>query len=439
MEPRGEIVKAGAIATLALIAFAIVTLLAAPEASAGCTGLSGNYAILLQGFAALGLPIQPAAGVGAIQLNPETCTVTGELIYNANGTVVVYPTLIYEANPGFSGTSAQLTGTYSLQNPYSGTLSFTDNGTCAGCSNSGTSFNFTITASRGTEIFGTSTGGGPILTLTAEKQAAFSPTQVAGAYPFDCVAIGLGAGVGTSLRGPLSLSGTIVYPLTTCLLPAPSSDNCVGGSIVFNYNGTIITDGLTEIGGEFLNTTDATISNEDLVTISSGVMPVTEMNRVLWGSTNQYHWIIGTNGPGAGVGGPGVPAYGPDTANVVTCTGGADPAGTVTIAPTSMSLVTSPKTPSRHTATRNVTITNNTARYLAYAGSNPNSGPPPVSVTSDNCSGYNGFIAAFSSCSFTVVCTNSGGTSVTSVPIAVGVDQAATNDPTNVVNVSCTN
>jgi hypothetical protein len=205
----------------------------------------------------------------------------------------------------------------------------------------------------------------------------------------------------------------------------------VGGSIVYNNNGTTVTDGLQVEGPQAPNASDATLSDEDVLGISSGIIPVTEMSLVLWGSANQYHWMIGMNGPGAGE---------DDTpANVVTCTGGADPAGTVTISPTTMSLVTSPKTPSRHTVTRNVTITNNTARYLSYAGSNPNSGPPPVSITSDNCGGYNGSIPAFSSCTFTVVCTNSGGTSVTLVPVTVGVDQAATNDPTNVVNVSCTN
>jgi len=431
MGRRGEVVNVGAIAVLTLISFAIVTLLPTPRAFASCAGLSGNFAVLLQGFAASGLPIQPAAGVGAIQLNPATCTVTGELIYNANGSVVVYPTLVFGSNPGFSGTSAQLTGTYSLQNPYSGTMSFTDNGACSGCSNSGMAFNFAVKVSGGgSEIRGTSTGGGAVLTLTAEKQAAFNPKQLVGAYPFSCVGIGMVAGNPSGL--PFSLSGAIVFPPTACLFPGPFSDNCVGGSMVFNNNGTTVADGLYVLGPQSPNVSDATLSDEDVLGISSGIMPVTEMSRVLWGSANQYHWIIGTNGPGVGAGSD-------NTANVVSCTGGADPAGTVTIVPTTMSLVTSPTIPLRHTATRQVTIANNTARYLAYDGSSPNSGPPPVSVTNDNCGQNYGFIPSFSSCSFTVVCTNNGGTSVTSVPITVMVDQASTNDPTNVVNVSCTN
>ncbi len=428
MKHRGEVARAGATAILALFVFAIVTLLPAPKAFAGCTGVSGNYAILLQGFAASGLPTQPAAGVGAIQLNSATCTVTGELIYNANGSMVVYPTIIEGLNPGFSGTSAQLTGTYSLQNPYSGTLSFTDNGTCSGCSNSGTAFNFIITVSHGTEIRGTSSGGGPILTLTAEKQAAFSSTQVIGAYPFNCVGTGTPGGYGST--GPFALTGTMVYPPTTCLFPGPTG-NCVGGSIAFNNNGTTVTDGLYLAGPQPPNASDATLNDEDILGFSSGIIPVTEMSRVLWGSANQYHWIIGANGPGAGE--DGIPA------NVVTCTGGADPAGTVLILPTAMSLVTSPTNPLRHTATRQVTITNNTARYLNYIGWQTISGTGAVDVPDDNCLQPDYSIPAFSSCSFTVVCTNSGGTSVGLAQIIVGLDQAATNDPTNVVNVSCTN
>ena len=433
MKHRGEVLKVGATGSLALFVFTIVALLPAPKAFASCAGLSGNYAVLLQGFAASGLPTQPAAGLGAIQLNGATCTVTGELIYNANGNVVVYPTLIYGVNPGFSGTSAQLTGTYSVQDLYTGTISFTDNGTCSGCSNSGTAFNFTINkVSGGTEILGTSTGGGPVLTLTAEKQAAFSPTQFVGAFPFNCVGTGTGTGGGSDFGGPLSLFGTIVYPPATCYLPSRDG-NCVGGSMVFNNKGTSVTDGLYVEGPQSPNATDSTLSDEDVLGILSGIIPVTEMSSVFWGSANQHHWMIGMNGPGAG--------EADNPANVITCTGGADPAGTVLISPATMSLVTSPTNPSKHTATRQVTITNNTARYLAYGGTDPLSGPPPVSVTNDNCGQYyyGQYIRPYSSCSFTVVCTNSGGTSVTSELLGIGLDQAATNVPTDFVNVNCTN
>jgi hypothetical protein len=427
VERSDEVKRVGATATLALFVFAIGILLPTLNVFAGCTGLSGNFAIQLQGFAAPGTPTQPAAGFGAIQLNPATCTVTGELIYNANGSVVAYPTLVFGANPGFSGTSAQLNGSYSMRNQYSGTISFTDNGACSGCSNSGLAFNFAIEVSRGSEIHGTSTGSGPILAVTAEKQAAFNPTQLVGAYPFSCTGVSDG-----NPSAPFSLSGTMVYPSTTCLFPA-FSGNCVGGSIVFNNSGTTVTDGLYAISPQSPNSTDATLNDEDVLGIRSGPIPLTEMSRVLWGSANQYHWIIGTNFPAAGTAGD-------NSADVVSCAGGADPAGTVVISPTTMSLVTSPTNPLKMTATRQVTITNDTARYLGSGGSYPNSGPPPVDVINDNCGQYGeGYIPAFSSCSFTVICTNSGGTSVTSVPISVTVDQAATNDPTNVVNVSCTN
>lgn len=442
MKHRGEVLKVGAIG-LALFAFTIVALLPTAKAFASCAGLSGNYAVLLQGFAAPGLPTQPAAGLGAIQLNGATCTVTGELIYNVNGTVGVFPTLIDGidgVSPGFSGTSAQLTGTYTVQNPNTGTISFSDNGACSGCSDSGTAFNFTINKmSGGSELLGTSASGGPVLTLIAEKQAVFSPTQFVGAFPFSCVGTGTGTGVGKSFGGPLSLSGTIVYPPATCYLPL-FQKNCLGGSMVFNNNGTSVTDGLYVLSPQSPNATDATLSDEDVLGISSGIIPVTEMSSVFWGTANQYHWMIGMNGSGAGEN--GIPA------NVVTCTGGANPAGTVLISPTTtISLITSPTNPSKHMATKQVTITNNTARYLSYGGTSPLNGPPPVSVINDNCfqvfldsqyySQY--WIRPYSSCSFTVVCTNSGGTSVTSEQLGVGLDQAATNLPSNFVNVNCTN
>ena len=68
------------------------------------------------------------------------------------------------------------------------------------------------------------------------------------------------------------------------------------------------------------------------------------------------------------------------------------------------------------------------------------SGPPAVTVTSDNCSagGLPGCIQPYTTCTFNVVCTNSGGSTVSPVTVSVGLDQQATNDTSNTVAVNCT-
>src|ERR1700735_3015753 len=402
------IVSAGLAASLGIM------LISSSTAFAGCAGLSGNYAILLQG-ATNSSPPQPAVGVGAIQLNSATCSVTGELIYNTNGSIPVYP----NNTPEFTGTSAQLSGTYSMQNAYSGMLNFADNGACAGCSNSGVPFSFAITT-HGTEILGTGQvvqpsqfghgATGTTLTLTAEKQATFSPTQLVGTFPFSCSATSMGTFFPAG--DVYSFTGVIVYPSgpyipvplgtgSTCLLSGlPPADDA--GVTLSGLCDT--TDGCVGNGAPLApitsqsppNASDATVNLTDLDDCMMEAAPIPGMSTVLWGTSNQYHWSVGTN-----------MLFGnPLGTDVETCSGGAGGlAGTLTISPTSMSLVTSPTNPLKQIVSKTVKITNNTVRWVDYGGSGSASPSPWVSVPIDNCSslaGGAGWIQPYSNCSFTV-------------------------------------
>ncbi len=429
-----------------LAAMLSIGLISPSNSLAGCAGPSGNYAILMQGSTAPTPSSKPVVGVGAIQLNSATCSVTGELIYNAGGSFLAYP----NNQPQFTGTSAQLSGTYSMQNLYNGTLTFADNGTCAGCSHSGTAFTFAITA-HGAEIRGSGSAGGPVLTLTAEKQAVFSPTQLVGTFPFSCNAISMG-----NFFPPgdaYSFTGVTVYPAGS-YLPFPSAFSCVDGPPADDVGITLSglcdsTFGCPGNGAPFAplssqsppNASDATVNLSDLTDCMDLAGAIPGMSTVLWGSANQYHWSVGTNielASGTGI------SHG--SAEVETCSGGpGGAAGTVTILPTSVSLVTSPTNPLKQIATKTVKITNNTARMVIYGASSPISGPPPVAITNDTCitlvttgSPDGGGIQPYSSCSFNVVCTNTGGSTLTPVTVSVPLDQQATNDSSNTVLVNCT-
>ena len=425
------LVSAGSAALLGIM------LVMPSRALAGCAGVSGgSYAILLQGATSLTPEPQPVAGVGAFKLNSTNCTVSGELIYNANGTFVVYP----DSHPLFTGTSAQLSGTYSMQTPYNGTLSFTDNGSCAGCSNSGLAFNFAITA-HGTEIIGSGNASGLAINLTAQKQVAFSPSQLVGTFPFSCSAVSMGS---FFLPGDAySFTGETVYP-SGPYIPLDNGFICGLSSLPSASDIGVTLSGMCDSsegcfgsGAPLVpvssqaspNASDATVNLTNLDDCFFEAAPVEGMSTVLWGSSNQNRWSIGisTEFP--------LPE---GLADVETCSGGAGgAAGTLTISPTTMSLVTSAAKP---VAQKTVAIKNNTARMVFYGISSPTNGPPPVTVTADNCAAGSlpGGILPYTSCGFTVVCTNSGGSTLTPVTVSVGLDQQATNDASNTVTVNCT-
>ena len=261
---------------------AVLALMLAPKALAQCTGLSGNFAVLMQG----GMPITgdatvpltppapqpaPVAAIGAIQLNSSGCAISGELIVSSGGGIpstlgdnaawcassgesdIPGPmpcctgsgtgTCAFVSSPwgpsldpvndvpGFNGSSNTLTGSYTFLGRNAGnqgTMTLTD-------SNSGLTFNFNFVLA-GTTILGTSTststvGADPVLSLRAEKQAAtVTLSQSLGNHALSCT--GSGTFDVTSVAvGPQVLGGTL-----DVLAVNDTTVTSAGGVVTLNLN-----------------------------------------------------------------------------------------------------------------------------------------------------------------------------------------------------------
>lgn len=271
--------------SLAVFAMAgVFALMLTPKAFAICTGLSGNFAVLMQG----GMPITgdatvpltppapqpaPVAAIGAIQLNSSTCTITGELIVSSGGgilstlgdsatycggpgvsnintpatpmpccTDVGTGTCAFVSSPwgpsgdpvdsvpGFNGSTNTLAGSYTFLGKNAGnqgTMTFTD-------SNSGLTFNFNFVLA-GTTILGVSTststvGADPVLSLRAEKQARVSLKQSLGNHALACTGSGT-TSVASVAAGPQVLGGTL-----DVLAVNDTTVTSAGGVITLNLN-----------------------------------------------------------------------------------------------------------------------------------------------------------------------------------------------------------
>ena len=386
----------------------ILSLVSASSASATttCSQLQGNWAIKMvganidNGTATEPAP-QPVAGVGVINI-AANCTVTGELIFNNNGTYT---------GPGSDGFFASVTGfTGSLAGNLFGQV-FPGVATVLRLEDhaSGDLFFFAINIESGNaEFLGTnisSPTGAPI-SIVGEKQATVTSTQFLSNSALVCDGINLhgnlvGFGyssVSETLQANLDPDGTGATKaggvwISNGIPGIPFVQQC-GFTATVNSNSVNSTLDGTE-------NTEAIYNNDYNNTCVLQGLDF-ETSAVLWGATNKNAFVIltGTNS------GP-VPA-------VVTCK--ADPISVVkpTLTPASATITIPATSPS---TSKTLVLTNNSNKPLNIASisvSGAVTSEIALSVTGASCPsipgdlfGSNGVVGGGAACSINLTCNKS--------------------------------
>lgn len=312
--------------TLALVgAVAMALAGSASSAIAACPAgftngglLAGKYAVRIQGYQTdTGLcfggstcpdptPV-PIAGLGVLALDGACAITAGEFIYDDGGTLTS-PTTInlgFGPIPAFSGTvTGADVGTYSFNANHSGTVTLFD-------APSGNTFFFAVTAELGgAEFRGARMNPGDPLTIVGEKQksgitiATFLSTvglefDWGTGFPSQSTGVGGGAiqtevveHLDPETNSILEGGGTIYFNVDngydSAFAPGIQMLPPGGGGLVCDFHESLISAPSTTDGTQ---NTDAALNPDYGCPLSPAHF---ENASVVWGSANQFAWVITT-------------------------------------------------------------------------------------------------------------------------------------------------
>ena len=319
--------------TLALAGAFGLALIGSASAATICAGypagtlnggvLAGNYAVRINGYetdpgTCFGgstcpdpTPV-PVAGLGVVAIDGN-CNITGgELIYDDGGTYTAPTTINLGAGspfvPAFTGTpTAADTGYAAFNVNNSGVLQLTD-------TPSGKTWQFGVTAEAGgAEIRGALMSPGDPVTIVLEKQHAVTiPTTF-----ISVIGLDFDWGVGFPTQATGVGGGAIQTEVIEHLDPETNSTLEGGGSIFFNVDngydstfapglqilppggGGLICDFheslISAPGADGTQNTDAALNGD----FSCPLAPAHFENAsAVWGTTNQYAWVLTTGSDG---------------------------------------------------------------------------------------------------------------------------------------------
>ena len=358
--------------------------------------LAGNYAVRLQGyvtdpgtcFGGSTCPDPtpaPIAGLGVITVDGNCNITAGELIYDDAGTLTAPTSIDLGAGtpwvPAFAGTQTVADTGYAAFNSNNiGVLQLTD-------TPSGNTWQFGVVAEAGgSEIRGALMSPGDPLTIVLERQkagitAATFVSVISLAYDwgtgFPTQATGVGGGAigvqvtehadpetGLSLEGGGSIFFNVDNGYDSSFAPGIQLLPPGGGGLICDFHESLISAPGTADGTQ---NTDAALDGDWSCPLAPAHF---ENASVVWGTANQYAWVLATGASGVATTGVSMGTAGKAVA-----------AGTNHVSPGVATLTAS--NANLHPSTT-LTITNDSAEPLDYAGLSL-SGVPDVTITGGTC------------------------------------------------------